>query len=237
MNRWVTRIGLSAFGIFVGITGILLYQKSPMPRVANSDSPVTVRGGAMTVRTKDAVGWRGANAPFCTGIGLTTSTLYFNYSGLGTASGYSAPPATPIALTGAWSVTIVGRLHNGTDSTQASNNGVVIAPVGTCTGAGTASVYVQLSNTGTYSDFYGPDKALKEEPKATGYTAKRFMDKTPAGTSGTNCQGPSPLPSNPGDEDACERASKVTIQTASGGPYYGWCTNGECVIGLGDITK
>jgi len=243
MKRLHVAVGLIALGAVCSLVGCkeLLGGRGggSQPRLfaGPGDSPVVVRGGAMTVRTKDSVGWKGASVPFCTGIGLTGGTLYFNYSGLETAKGYAPPQPTPIALTGNWSVKIVGRLHNGADSTQASGNGVIITPVGSCSGASTEPDYVQLSTASNNSDFYAPDPALKEEPNATAYTAKRFMDKTPAGTPGTNCQGPSPKASNLGDEDACERASLVTIQTTSGGPYYGWCSNGECVIGLGDIPK
>jgi|SRR5580658_214045 hypothetical protein len=209
------------------------------------DSPVVVRGGAMTVRTKSSAGWQGASAPFCTGIVLTGGALYFNYSGLDIVPGNPNPTPTPfppppkgsdgsLALTpNNWTLTILGRNFPVTTPAQ-SNNGIDITWVPSCAGASAASVYVQLSLIGApNATFYGTDI----DGSSAVVSGKRFRDRTPYVSGGTNCYGPNTSAAQVGDEDACERASLVTLSNTVGTTtttYSGWCTNGECVIGLGD---
>ena len=251
MKRLHVAVGLIALGAVCSLVGCKESFKGggggyqPKPFAGPGDSPVVVRGGAMTVRTKDSVGWKGASVPFCTGIGLTGGTLYFNYEGLDAVPGSPTPPPVPfpvipkgsVALTGNnWQLTILGRNYvpNTTPSQSRYGNGIVITPAASCTGATGASVYVQLALTGKYPGFYNSD--LNEKGTRAG---KRFRDFTPLGTPGTNCFGPNSnsVPPSTGDEDVCERASLVTLNTGGGTTYSGWCSNGECVIGLGDIEK
>jgi hypothetical protein len=270
MKRWSVGVGLIVLGVVCSLVGCKGKGFAPSsagavkpfggpggpakPFGGPGDSPVVVQGGAMTARTKDtANGWQGASSPFCTGI--TTSGLNLNYSDISDkVPGNSVPVSNPfpkipkgsVALTGSsWMLTILGRSYfpNATNPSQ-STNGIVIQPVNNCAALTGASVYVQLSLTGTYPAFYGPDANLKEDGSGTA-TSMRFRDLTPYDSTGktSNCFGPNNNSGKlAGDEDVCERASLVTLNTnttpgGGGVTYSGWCTNGACILGLGDIEQ
>jgi hypothetical protein len=246
MKRQRLAFGLIVLGVVCSLVGC--NEKKDVPAgtfkkfTGAGDSPVVVRGGAMTVRTKDTTnGWQSQNNGYCTGITLATGTLYLNYEGLDkvptnpTPTPFPTPPKGYVALTGNnWMLTLLGRNFPRTTPAQ-SNNGIAITPVGSCNGLTGASVYIQLSLTGPNPGFYDSDV----EGVAAAVTGKRFRDLTPFVKGGTNCFGPNfnnPSPSFPaGDEDVCERASLVTLSNGGVLTNSGFCTNGECVIGLGNI--
>jgi hypothetical protein len=242
MKKLGVAVGLIVLAAVCSVTG---YIRGTFKKFTGAgDSPVVVRGGAMTVRTKDATnGWQSANNGYCSDIKLTGDTLYFNYEGLDIVPGNPNPTPTPfnpvhngsVALTAnGWDLKIFGRIYNSAGSTQASTNGIEITPVGRCNSLTGASVYVQLNLLGApNATFYGTDL----EGTSAVVTGKRFRDQTPYVSGGTNCFGPNTSAAQAGDEDACERASLVTLSNTVGTTtttYSGWCTKGECVSGLGD---
>jgi hypothetical protein len=254
MKKLSVTIGPILLAVVCGMTGcngFTVVSKGSQPNPAREtkhvtgagDSPVVVRGGAMTARTKDKTnGWKPSNNGFCTGITLTSSTLYFNYDGIGAVPTYLPPPPKsfpaangdiPLTANG-WDLKILGRNYVPNTAPTPSHNGSDITWVPSCTGAAAGStVYVQLSLTGTYPGFYDSDA----DGISAVVTGKRFRDLTPLKKPGTNCFGPNRSSGTAGDEDACERASLVTLTNTAGGTtttYSGWCTNGECVVGLGD---
>jgi len=261
MKRWSVGVGLIVLGVACGMVGCDGKKAGDEPEKIKKyggpgDSPVVVAGGAMTARTKDkTAGWIPVGNNFCTGITLTggaNGTLYFNYSDISNTvpgsstqlpNAFTPVPKGSIPVTaGLWKLTIVGRNFVPSATTPSpSTNGIVITPLTTtCNGLTGASVYVQLSLTGgNNAGFYGTDANLKEDASGTAVTSKRFRDLTPYDATGktSNCYGPNTSKNPAGDEDVCERASLVTLDTGTGATYAGWCTNGACILGLGDIEK
>jgi hypothetical protein len=207
-----------------------------------SGSLVTVRGGSMTIR--EINGWTVSTASATTYCTFISTSNALSLSATEVVNANIPPGDTPITsvssvpLTRNWTVTIVGRIHippssslPAGNSTLPSPNGIVLrAPVNSECPTSSGKTPVALAVIpGTGSNFYLDDPALHEESNAV--TAKRFMDTTPASTStSTNCSGPNSTSNSLGDEDACERASLITVTTSSGGPYAGSCRNGECII-------
>jgi hypothetical protein len=247
-------VGFVALGAVLGVSGCkkeLDNSQGANPQgailqaknlVSSTDSPVVVRGGAITIRTTDTTdGWVSAagGTVYCTYIPLG-SPLNLYPSGVDKING-TTPISDPLPLTGTWKVTINGRAPKYVpptpaspgywDSTTPSANGIVLQGSNSnCTGATSTQSTVVLTTTGTYGRLYLPDIGLHEE--STVDTAKRFMDTTPnSGATPSICAGPNSNLTT-GNEDSCERASTITV-TTSAGSYSGRCRNGECTLGIG----
>jgi hypothetical protein len=204
-----------------------------------SGSPVTVRGGSMTIRTGDkANGWQSTKlaTTYCTYIPTSADLSLSASPEVVSANIPGDTPitsASPVPLTGNWTVTILGRDYKPGDSTHqsSSNSGITLQGTNSaCKTASSGQKLVALTANPSDSDFYKDDLGLHEESNVV--TAKRYMNTTSASAS-TNCSGPNLPPGSPGvgNEDSCERASLITVITASSGsPYSGRCRNGECII-------
>ena len=244
MTKTTVGISISFFAIVLGGFGFVGCQKPESNGhpgkgiVSGTESPITVRGGAMTIRTLDTVnGWQAVGQNYCSNV---SDDSEFNSTGLIKYKN-NPLPVEPLALTSGWSITLVGRVHNSSGSTLPSANGVTITQSSTAcpTATPNATTPILLSPLASgYSAFYGPEPSVDEGAASPSvHTGKRFMDTTPdiAGAS-THCSGPNsgakPSPSATGDEDACERASLVTINSGTA-TYQAWCRNGECDIHIG----
>jgi hypothetical protein len=221
------------FAILGGVVGVVFGTNGGKGVSTPPDSPIVVRGGAMTIRTKDQTyGWQTAGSSFCTNADTSMfwisddATLY---------NGSPKLPTNPLVLTSGWRVTIVGRLPSSSGSSQASTNGITLSAASAPCTSSTGSTWVTLSTIpSTNSSFY-PTDPVENEEKPRIRTAKRFMDTTKgSGGAPSPCAGPNTNPN--GDEDVCERASIVTL-TNSSHTYTYWCTNGECMVGIGAPSK
>jgi hypothetical protein len=245
MKPFTVKVGLTISGLILGVLGAVIFIKLvATPKAAATDSPVVVRGGAMTVRTKDTTdGWVPAGAFYCTYVPLGNPLNLYLYE-VDNYKNKTPIPTNPLPLTGSWTVTINGRIPKYIpptptspgywDSTTPSSNGIILQGSNSnCTAPSSTQSLVVLTTTGTYGSFYMKDLGLHEESSVD--TGKRFMDTTPAsGSTPSVCAGPNSNPTPTGNEDSCERALLITVTTSSGGPYYGRCTNGECIVGIGN---
>ena len=243
MKRLHVAVGLIALGAVCSLVGCKESFKGggggyqPKPFAGPGDSPVVVRGGAMTIRTKDTTdGWVLSGAVYCTYIPTTTG-LHLYPSGVDPITSMlpaiPVPPTPPLQLTGSWKVEVQGRKHLKGLSITPSGNGIRLRPPNSaseCAPAPSGYVAIVLEKLSGNSDYYPVDSGVNEEPSSK-EVAKRFQDITPSSDTSTNCYGPNANAGSGGDEDACERASKITVYT-TGGPYYGRCTDGECILGI-----
>jgi hypothetical protein len=212
-----------------------------------TNTPVVVRGGAMTFRTDDSNGWVGSSAPYCANLKDNT---YIEFVRVSPKSG---PQPIPLALSGLgahWRLDIFGRdpVNGGSSKTK----GVYIQPQsGSCsTGSGPASVLLSPQNdTNEYSALYPqPTQECDIDEDSNNCSAAnqphksmRFWDKTPTRGATPGCQGPMPSATSAtngiGDEDYCERISdiRLTLDTTAAVPitYVYRCLDGECEIGIG----
>lgn len=203
-------IAFSLLGVLVGVTGCRL-DKGRL----KVDSPIKVRGGAMTFRSKN-VTWQqgtvsGATSPcyFLDGVGISSISTDASY-----ASGGTAPSLNN--LTAGWSMTLNGR--NPSNPKQASPNGITIKTQdASCNGSVHTMILLPLSPTNAAA-FY-PGELQTED----GYM-ERFVDNS------SSCQGPSG--SRSGDEDLCERMSTISLVLAGSSTYNYLCRNGECEIDI-----
>lgn len=199
-----------------------------------TNMPLKVRGGSMTVRTADSDGWQDvttvpASPQFCTNV----NPSYIELTGV--TPGAAVPPGpvplviSKIPLNFVWQIDVVGRSPGGA---SVSGNGIRLTSQSSGCPTGSSSSSVLLSTqSGGNSAFYPNESALTE----SNTHSKRFMDTTAATATHPGCQS---SPSSAGDEDLCERISKVTLTLTppSGGTqitYTYKCPNGECSIGIG----
>ncbi|MGA3133946.1 MAG: hypothetical protein ABSD59_24560 [Terracidiphilus sp.] len=232
-KRVLIGIALLIIGAILGFAGFKMSEKSKNSHgiIDAADSPVTVRGGSMTARTRDQNGWQVTGNSFCTNLPYAVN-LYFQ--GLRDKYG-SLPSTSPIMLSGNWSVTVQGREHGNNTTPHESGNGIMFTPSSTeCGTASTSSnSSILLSPYGSYGGFYNDPAVADLNEGSSTVMAERFEDLTPDGsTATTHCEGPNSSMTG-GDEDVCERASRVTIKTGTAGSqitYEGWCLYGECAV-------
>jgi len=232
MKRWTTTVALALLCAVLGVSGCKDDGGGKKPATmfqAATDSPVVVRGGAMTIRTKETTyGWiMGADVDhYCTNIS--------NLSWFGTDADLQTgtqPSTFPAGST----VQMQGRQFLGVGvggSAKDSQNGILLtAQSVTCTGTAGFSILLAPMNGSSYSHFYQDEAALNEEGNGKVVRGKRFMDTT------ATCLGPSPTYNSAptGDEDTCERGSTITVIVpgAAGGTSTYRCKNGECAVGIG----
>jgi hypothetical protein len=213
MDMKLSTVGVGLIGVVIGILALKIYEHSSAP--AGTDSPVTVRGGAMTVRTKDQGGWVNiGNNSWCTDIGDLGA---FSIS-LDALTG-TKPSTFPVGST----LTINGRAGNNDDP----DNGIQLtSQTGGCGNESGPSIKLSPITSATSTSFFYPDASSVNEDGGK-IKAKRFWNQN-----SKNCVGPNPAATATGDEDTCERASTIAL-TVSGATSTYRCKNGECVIGIG----
>jgi hypothetical protein len=183
-----------------------------------SDSPVKVRGGAMTFSTKpDGSPFSKVGSGYCVSLGGTAVSLKLIQPN---------GDKTTFPLTSTAQIDLLGRKGDGDSE---SNNGTRILITSSCNGVNGLSALIQPETKA--SGFYpNRDDAVDED----GAHIERFMD--------SSCRPEtSPSPGMPGqDADSCERLKNIYIHGAPaddprGGtpsPVQSNCHNGECVLRL-----
>lgn len=209
------------------------------------DSPIVVRGGSMTLRTKDT--WypnppSDMKAPTCT----NADTSYID---LIDVKPVSASPSGPIPLTlsdipAPWQLVLYGRSPK--DGSQSKNGIILQSQSGACTGSGstsTTSVSATLLNSNNTSFYPAGDNANIDNDHGATHSV-RFWDQTPdTGTTAATvgCQGPYPPSVQSkvqGDQDVCERISVIQLTLTPPPPaqptvYTYKCPSGECKVDIG----
>jgi len=218
-------VGLTILGVVVGVAGLNQYTQhkggSRWPLNPPSDSPIVVRGGSMTIRTFDKNnGWPAGSSSFCMNHKFSAIELD------GVSDWGMTTPLDPFSVPtpASWTLTIQGRATTGSAGNRTSapsGNGIKLTgdPLHSCSGA-TGGSSITLSLLSGNSAFYSNDDPSVNEEAPGKKTAKRFQDVS------LSCAGPD---SGPGDEDACERASKISLAISGATTDYN-CINGECIV-------
>jgi hypothetical protein len=179
---------------------------------APADSPLKVRGGAMTFRTKanNQFSQVPNTSSYCVLLGSPTSTVSL------ALFQPKDQTATTIQLTNQAQIDFFGHTPDGG---SASNNGIQVLITSSCNGVTGLSALLQPE--GSNSQFYDHLNNAADEDNAR---MERFQDipcsKNP----------PTPL----ADEDTCEHMKQFIINSAptptpNGGSVYK-CRNGECRV-------
>ncbi len=196
----------------------------------NPSSPIKVRGGALTARTNNGwtqIGKSSSGTPiYCTGTDDVSWIEFFE------AAGVSGAPENPTKLKAGWTLQILGRTYTPASGatppmSSPSENGLTLTSQPNDCGGGKTSPYsVTLSvyeNDGstTNAQFYSDSATGTEDSSA----AEKFQDMT------STCSGPD---GGSGNEDVCERASKLKLTKADGTTILNYaCPNGECSVYIG----
>jgi hypothetical protein len=206
---------------------------------SGTNTPLKVRGGAMTFRSG---GKFGSDSAYPNGYCVKLNFSYFELGDVDDVlrskhvPAVSYPNAAYPTVSTSWQIDLYDRDPTGTSETPRDSgiriiatSNCVIGPAGTPPVAG-----VTITPESEYSKFYdnNSDKNLPDDDKTT--YKKRFLDMY--------CQADHTMPSANGDEDSCEHISsiyinnspknkKADVQANPIGSYV--CTNGECVIGVG----
>jgi hypothetical protein len=218
-------MAFSLLGTLAGLTGCRFLGGPP-----KANSPIKVRGGAMTFRSTTQ--WQPVSGQVAYYLD-NANVSYISFTGVDPVG--SAPPG-PLYPPGCWTMTLVGRNPN--PSVVISNGITITALTSSCNHPTT---YHSLTLTGFGNGSFYPEKY---KPDDDGTYSERYMDTTPdVPTTGTTaavpgCQGPSGLgPTLTGDEDFCERLSKITLILYTGAtpgtPSTYKCKNGDCEIDIG----
>ena len=182
------------------------------------DSPIVVRGGSMTIRTRDPGGWVDeGNKSWCSDI---PDLAYFAIVPEPTT--VSPPTSFPDGS----KLTINVRAGSSDDL----QNGIqLVSQSGGCTENDQSPSSIKLSLIdNASSDFYPYSSSVNQEGGGK-EMAKRFWNTNPIDA----CAGPNPKSTATGDEDVCERPSRITW-TVSGVTSHYSCTNGECIVRIGN---
>ena len=198
-------------------------------KTPHTNPPVVVRGGAITIRTRDSGGWQNSNPPFCTNADISFIELDdvgqippATAAGKGSAVARGDVTLSNIVPTAAdnWIITIYGR---DTTGKVKSGNGIQLTSKSTSCSAG-AGTSVSLTGLGGNGGFY-QDGSIDDDGAAASLS-KRFRDSScvPSGASPNL------------DEDFCEHASEIDLVLTIGGTSttqkYS-CVNGECEVAIG----
>ena len=182
--------------------------------VNGTNSPIKIRGGAMTFRINAHYDWKTNNNEPC--VDLSTFPTTIDLDGFEPIAG--APANPPPLPSKDWQVDFFGHSR---DKSARSPNGIRIAITSKkCDGSAGASAAFTPENAN--SMFYEFDKdSLYDEDGQT--RIKRFEDKS--------CTS---KPDSAGDEDNCEHIHSIYINKSikpnpTVSPDYVYrCTNGEC---------
>jgi hypothetical protein len=209
-------------GVLVGaaITGLTAFVIWKM-KLANppTNTPIVVRGGAMTFRSKNQVAQSGGVD--CFPLNGTHLSFYKDLDSTNTPG--NQQPDGQYSLSDLSKIDFAGFVPAGYNSsgTSESVNGVTVQMTQTCNG----SVGATLAPINGDSSFYHNRDAHKNWHDEDGSYVKRFWDKSCNQNSET------------ADEDTCEHLSAVYLYftPAAGGGTVRWdCMNGECEVRIGN---
>ena len=192
---------------------------------AGTNSPVKIRGGAMTFRfASGAVIDKDANGNFCSVIDKSTSISLFEHPD---EKGTTAKADYQYSLSPGVQIDLFGYTRGGKSD---SNNGIQVLITNTCKTNQLGASLIPEPNSSSL--FYPFEDNASDDPTDKS-TRRRFED--------TACVGQQP-PDQNGDEDTCEHLAKVYIHSSpSANPKSNlvgntpWsCERGECLVLVGN---
>jgi hypothetical protein len=202
----------------------------------NPSSPIKVRGGSMTFRSKNSL-WIAQNVPtpssgsasgYCASVDDISFIELDDVVGVPPASPPYGVPTTFTNISKDWTLSLNGKENNGADGIE-----MWARTSFTCqgqTGNGPAMLLIPLTGT---SGFYANsiDDVGKDHSERF---ADNYVDNSVSPPK-TPCLGPNN--NNTGDEDACERIKtlQLTLSSSDATPrvYNYTCPNGECSVYIG----
>jgi hypothetical protein len=189
------------------------------PLVTHTNSPIKIRGGAMTFRLGAHYDWKSNHSQPCVNLSAFPTTI--DLDGVVPVGG---APANPSPLPSQdWQIDFFGHLR---DKSAMSPNGIRVAITHKqCDGsAGMSATFTPENQNSTFYEF-DQDNLYDEDGQTR---IKRFKDKS--------CTS---KPDPAGDEDNCEHIHSIYINKSitsdpTAKPDYIYrCTNGECKVEIG----
>lgn len=218
-------------------TVILVRLISILLAPAHGDSPVKVRGGAMTFRTKSGGQFQqvGTSNSYCVVLGATGTKLELD---LFQPGNHQSNPNKSIALVPDHTqIDFFGRNEKG--KIKRNGNEIRVLITSSCNGMqGVSATLTPVGNSAFYLNQKNGTSQDGDDDPSTPDTSQsvRFQDLDCATSFPPLPQTPGGLPQNPnGDEDLCENLGLIYVNSGpttnpTSGDHWARCHNGDCSL-------